>query len=122
MIDTQLSFALEVEEDRRREYSMNISADSPYFRGHFPNHPVLPGVAQLEAIVLELALQSWPDLGSLMQVRRLKFRRVIKPNTALRLQLLRQKEGQIKFTLSLEHEAEECCTGTLCFGERRDVG
>lgn len=122
MIDTQLAFTLEIEEPLRREYTMRVSEDSLYFRGHFPDHPVLPGVAQLESIILELALQSWPDLGSLKQVRRLKFRRIIKPNSALRLQLLRQKDTQIKFALSLEEGPQDCCTGTLCFGERPNVG
>src|SRR5882724_10048301 len=28
----------------------NVSANEPYFQGHFPNHPIMPGVLQLEAI------------------------------------------------------------------------
>ena len=122
MIDTDLRFELKLEQPLHREYSMCVGDNSLYFRGHFPDHPVLPGVAQLEAIVLELTLRSWPDIGSLQRIRRLKFRRIVSPNSDLQLTLLRQKDTQVKFTLKLAKEQEDCCTGTLCFGERRDVG
>src|SRR5207245_2816091 len=28
----------------------NVTVNEPYFQGHFPNHPIMPGVLQLEAI------------------------------------------------------------------------
>ena len=28
----------------------NVSINEPFFEGHFPNHPIMPGVLQLEAI------------------------------------------------------------------------
>src|SRR5947207_15891637 len=28
----------------------NVSVGEPYFQGHFPNHPIMPGVLQLEAV------------------------------------------------------------------------
>ena len=28
----------------------NVTINEPYFQGHFPNHPIMPGVLQLEAI------------------------------------------------------------------------
>ena len=122
MRDTKLQIELEVDEPLRREYSVHVSEDCPYFEGHFPGHPVLPGVAQLETLVLELALQSWPQIGSLHQLRRLKFKRIIAPDSSLRLSLLRQKETQVKFTLKTSDGDEECCAGTLCFGEAHDAG
>ena len=30
--------------------SKNVSVNEPYFQGHFPNHPIMPGVLQLEAM------------------------------------------------------------------------
>ena len=122
MIDESLQFTLTNETPLVREYTMAVSAASLYFRGHFPNHPVLPGVAQLEAIVVELVMQAWPDLGSLLRVRRLKFHRVIPPDVELHLQLTRLVQAQVRFLLRLADGDEKCSSGLLCFGDRPDLG
>ena len=117
-----LKFQLEVDEPLLREYTTMVSADLEYFRGHFPDHPVLSGVAQLEALVLELAGQAWPDLGSLRELRRLKFHRLILPNSELRIELQRKKRTRISFTISLNADSQKCSSGVLCYGGQRDVG
>src|SRR5437773_2089942 len=46
----------------------NISIDEPYFQGHFPNHPIMPGVLQLEAIAQVagiLTLRQAENMGKL---------------------------------------------------------
>lgn len=71
----------------QRELTFWVSADCPYFMGHFPGHPVLPGIVQIqwalyfaqEHIGLSLAVKS---------IGMLKFRRLIYPNTKLKLELI----------------------------------
>src|SRR6186713_1778186 len=41
---------LELEPDRRILAVKNVSINEPFFQGHFPGHPVMPGVLVLEAL------------------------------------------------------------------------
>ncbi|MCP4446854.1 MAG: hypothetical protein GY811_16120 [Myxococcales bacterium] len=122
MTDASLDFKLDRDEPLLREYLTTVGEDSEYFRGHFPGHPVLPGVAQMEAIVFELATRAWPDLGALRELRRLKFCRIIPPNNELRIRLERKEATKVSFVMSLNASAEKCSSGVLCFGDKQDVG
>ena len=46
----------------------NVSMNEPYFQGHFPDHPIMPGVLQLEAIAQVagvLTLKQAENIGKL---------------------------------------------------------
>ena len=67
----------------------NVTYNEPFFEGHFPDHPVMPGVLQLEAMaqaaaVLVLRL---PDnegkIGYFMSADRVKFRQPVVPGDTL---------------------------------------
>ncbi|MBL49767.1 MAG: 3-hydroxyacyl-[acyl-carrier-protein] dehydratase FabZ [Roseibacillus sp.] len=67
----------------------NVTYNEPFFTGHFPDHPVMPGVLQLEAMaqaaaVLVLRL---PDnegkIGYFMSADRVKFRQPVVPGDTL---------------------------------------
>jgi 3-hydroxyacyl-[acyl-carrier-protein] dehydratase len=64
-----------------------IQPELIYFEGHFPNHPVLPGVAQLNWAV-HFAAQMWSlDKSLLRKINQIKFSRIIVPNTKVMMQL-----------------------------------
>ncbi len=66
---------------------LKIAADSPAFLGHFPGVPILPGITQVDW-ALKLARLHMPQIeGDFHSLTDLKFRRVIEPNTTLRLEL-----------------------------------
>ncbi len=93
---------------------LDIEARHPGFEGHFDNQPVLPGVVQLdwaERFARELfALQ--PDLKGLDQ---LKFQQVIRPGTAVDIELTVNADGsELRFALSSDHGAH--ASGKLRFG------
>lgn len=72
----------------------NVTWNEPYFQGHFPGNPVMPGVLQLEALAQAaalLAMLSRPELVEagggvlLMGLDKVRFRRMVVPGDVLSL-------------------------------------
>ncbi len=105
--------AIEQDGDVVRE-SLRVSADSPYFEGHFERFAIFPAVAQLHAIVVALAHERYAGLGALREARRLKFLRPVRPGASLELSL--DRNGQ-KVTFKLLVDGEPASAGTLEFAE-----
>jgi len=84
---------LELEEDRIVGIK-NVTANEPFFPGHFPDFPVMPGVLIVEAMAQVagvLVLKSIPDrhrkLVLLASVEQAKFRRPVLPGDQLRIEM-----------------------------------
>ena len=57
-----------VAEDRIRAYK-NVSANEPFFQGHFPGHPVMPGVLIVEALAQAMAVLAFKSMERLGRPR-----------------------------------------------------
>ena len=73
----------------------NVTANEPFFAGHFPNFPVMPGVLIAEAMAQTagvLVLSSIPDredkLVLLVSIEFAKFRKPVVPGDQLRIEML----------------------------------
>lgn len=91
------------QENRRLVAIKNVSINEPYFLGHFPGRPVMPGVLQLEAMAQAagaLMLKSNGMEGKLalfMSCDRVKFRRIVEPGDQLEIEvkILKHRSGKI---------------------------
>jgi UDP-3-O-[3-hydroxymyristoyl] N-acetylglucosamine deacetylase/3-hydroxyacyl-[acyl-carrier-protein] dehydratase len=85
---------LEIEPKKRVVGIKNVTINEPFFQGHFPGHPIMPGVLIVEAMAQVggmLLLGAIPDPGSKVvyftSLNNVKWRRPVKPGDQLRFEL-----------------------------------
>jgi UDP-3-O-[3-hydroxymyristoyl] N-acetylglucosamine deacetylase/3-hydroxyacyl-[acyl-carrier-protein] dehydratase len=85
---------IEIEEKKRIVGLKNVTINEPFFQGHFPGHPIMPGVLIIEAMaqvggMLLLGSVSDPETKVVyfMSLDNVKFRRPVKPGDQLRFEL-----------------------------------
>lgn len=79
------------------DIKINIKPDNLFFEGHFPNMPILPGVAQVHWVML-LAKEYLSVTFNVHRIEAIKFQRIIQPNSQLTLQLIDNKYGKLSFS------------------------
>jgi len=102
----------------------NVTANEPFFSGHFPDFPVMPGVLIVEAMAQTagvLVLKSIEDRASklvlLVSIEYAKFRKPVVPGDQLRMELIMLKRkasvakmsGKATVDGALVAEAEVMC-------------
>ena len=115
---------LELEPGVRISAIKNVSANEPFFQGHFPGHPVMPGVLMIEALAQAAAVltyvtmkTSYPE-GTLFLFAGIdgaRFKRPVGPGDQLRLDITmdRVKRGVGKFTCRALVDGEVACEAEL---------
>lgn len=84
---------IEVEYGKRAVGIKNLSFNEPFFQGHFPEQPVMPGVLQMEALaqlgawLLLKELGAEGQVGYFVSIKEAKFRRPVVPGDQLRLEI-----------------------------------
>ena len=118
---------LEIEKGVRIRAIKNVSINEPFFMGHFPHRPVMPGVLMLEALAQAAALLSFDAIGSAPDdntvyyfagIDGARFKRPVEPGDQLILDVTidRMKAGIFKFKAralvgeEVAVEAELMCT------------
>ena len=118
---------LDIEKGKKIRALKNISINEPFFTGHFPHRPVMPGVLMLEALAQAAALLAFDTLGVTPDDKTVyyfagidgaRFKRPVEPGDQLilEMELLRMKAGIFKFGAralvegEVATEAELMCT------------
>lgn len=109
-----LDQVIALERDRQIIAQKGVSANESYFQGHFPNNPVMPGVLLIESMV-EAAKLMWdePDL-ILTQVKRGRFREMVKPGMQLTIKVT--VKGKYSCQAEVLIADKKACTADLKFG------
>ncbi|MBK9237507.1 MAG: 3-hydroxyacyl-ACP dehydratase FabZ [Rhodoferax sp.] len=108
---------LSIEKGVRIKALKNVTINEPFFEGHFPHRPVMPGVLMLEALAQAAALLAFdaldasPENGSIYYfagIDNARFKRPVEPGDQLILEaeLLRMKAGIFKFKTSARVDGE----------------
>ncbi len=99
---------VELQKGKRIVALKNVSMNEPFFTGHFPHRPVMPGVLMLEALAQAAALLAFDTLGVTPDDKTVyyfagidgaRFKRPVEPGDQLMLhaELDRMKSGIFKF-------------------------
>ncbi len=93
---------IELETDVKAVGIKNVSVNEPFFQGHFPGNPVMPGVLIVEALAQLagiLAFKSGVIPGKtvyFMSIEKVKFRKIVIPGDQLRLEVnVMHKRGNV---------------------------
>ena len=85
---------LELEPGRRAVGLKNVTINEPFFQGHFPGHPIMPGVLIVEAmaqtgglLVADLLTSAPGKVVYFLALDRVKFRKPVRPGDQLRLEV-----------------------------------
>ncbi|MBI4878515.1 MAG: UDP-3-O-[3-hydroxymyristoyl] N-acetylglucosamine deacetylase [Planctomycetes bacterium] len=116
---------IELEGYRRAVGVKNVTINEPFFQGHWPGQPIMPGVlileamAQLAGVLLLRRLENTGKLAVLWSIDRVKLRRSVIPGDQLRIEIeatkVRDTIGQVQATAKVNEKiaAEAVLTFTL---------
>ena len=103
---------LEIELGRRIVGLKNVSANEPYFQGHFPGHPIMPGVlvaeaiAQVGGVLASFLPSSEGKIAYFAGIDRCRFRRPVRPGDQLITEVIvlrtRSRVGQMQGTARVD--------------------
>jgi UDP-3-O-[3-hydroxymyristoyl] N-acetylglucosamine deacetylase/3-hydroxyacyl-[acyl-carrier-protein] dehydratase len=119
MVDRVLSF----EENNKCVGAKQVTINEPFFQGHFPGHPVMPGVLQIEAmaqvasILLRKQNTDTSGIGYFLSADNVKFRKPVVPGDMLVIEaeLVRAKGNIGKASCRCLVNGEVTSEGTLMF-------
>ncbi len=107
----------------------NVTFNEPFFQGHFPDHPVFPGVLILEAMAQSLAILAFATSGGypaddmlylFVGIDKARFKRKVQPGDQLviDIELIRLKKKFGKFRCVATVDGEIACEAELMGVER----
>lgn len=115
---------IEVQDDTRAVGVKAVTINEPYFVGHFPGHPVMPGVLQVEAMaqVASIVMMRKPEnagkIGYFMSADSVKFRKPVFPGDTLFIhcEMISAKKRLGKAACKCLVNGEVVSEGELLFG------
>lgn len=108
----------------------NVTINEPFFNGHFPDHPVMPGVLIIEAMAQAAGVLGFktmdkkPEDGSIYYFvgsDKVRFKRPVIPGDRLQLEakIITEKRGIWKFECRATVDGELACSATILCADRK---
>ena len=102
----------------------SVSINEPYFQGHFPGHPIMPGVLQLEAMAQVASItmmrksENSGKIGYFMSADEVKFRKPVFPGDTIfiHVEMLKARKNLGKASCKCVVNGDVVSEGVLLFG------
>lgn len=102
----------------------NVTINEPFFQGHFPHYPVMPGVLVVEALAQACAILSFKTLGQLpgdegvylfVGIDKARFKHPVVPGDQMKIQVALERKVQSiwKFSATAHVDDRLCCSADL---------
>ena len=118
LLDGQWSLLKEVKVSNHNyiEALADVPADSPWFSGHFPGEPILPGIALIymaEQAIIQDALAKGEQV-QLHALKRVRFTQPVRPGETLSLNIVSEEAGEdILFSFKVTNKENIVCSGAI---------
>lgn len=114
---------IELESGKRVVAIKNVSANEPFFQGHFPDFPIMPGVlivealAQTAGIAVAVQEENKGKLGVLASIDNMKFKNQVMPGDVLQLEaeIVMSKMGVTKAKVKAIVDGKVAAEGEVKF-------
>ena len=119
---------IDIDGDKSATGIKNVTINEPFFQGHFPNHPVMPGVLIVEAMaqvsgaicahaqsVADGGTKDTPDVVYFMSIDKCKFRKTVRPGDVLHIHVTqtRQRGNIWKFECKAKVDGAVVCQAEI---------
>ncbi len=120
---------LEIVKGERITALKNVTINEPFFPGHYPHHPVMPGVLVIEALAQSAAILSFQSLGDkpdsksvyyFLGIDNARFKRPVVPGDQLILEasIITNRRGIWKFSCTAKVDGKIAAEAQLMCAER----
>ncbi len=120
---------LEIVKGERITALKNVTINEPFFPGHYPHHPVMPGVLVIEALAQSAAILSFQSLGDkpdsksvyyFLGIDHARFKRPVVPGDQLILEasIITNRRGIWKFSCTAKVDGKVAAEAELMCAER----
>lgn len=114
---------VELEPGKKIVAIKNVTANEPFFQGHFPNYPIMPGVLIVEALAQTAGICTASveagkgKLGVFAGIDGVKFKRQVVPGDTLTLEaeILMNRMSVVKAKVKATVDGEPACEGEIKF-------
>jgi UDP-3-O-[3-hydroxymyristoyl] N-acetylglucosamine deacetylase/3-hydroxyacyl-[acyl-carrier-protein] dehydratase len=115
---------IEIDGEEKAVGVKSVTINEPYFQGHFPGHPVMPGVLQVEAmaqvasIIMMRKTENLGKIGYFMSADEVKFRKPVVPGDMLfiHVEMMRARKNIGKAFCRCRVNGDVVSEGVLMFG------
>ena len=123
---------LECESGKSIHAYKNVTINEPFFQGHFPHHPVMPGVLIMEALAQAAGILSFVTMGQkpdddsvfyFVGIDNARFKRPVMPGDQLHLhvEVVRQIRGIWKYKVEARVDGDVAAEAELMCAKREVV-
>ena len=121
---------VEMEEGKSVKGIKNVTINEPFFQGHFPGNPIMPGVlicealAQVGAVLLLGMKENKGKLGVFTGINNFKFRKQVVPGDTLELyaELVTYRHGMGKANVEAKVDGKTAAKGEMSFAVIENEG
>jgi 3-hydroxymyristoyl/3-hydroxydecanoyl-(acyl carrier protein) dehydratase len=118
LLESQWSLLKEIKVSNHNyiEALADVPADSPWFSGHFPGEPILPGIALVymaEQAIVQNALAKGEQV-LLHALKRVRFTRPVRPGETLSINISGEEaDEEILFSFKITNKENIVCSGSI---------